>query len=389
MHLTDPQLQCLFKNLPELLKNRQSSVTPVNLKRPAPSSKPINASKGPSAPSEMPPPQRANTTPLQLMARSHRAEARPKTLDDNHPRRGHSRTHSDIPSNVSTPRWVPSTPDSATETTNATTPSESYNNSSFSNTPSPLQSAPRQDILSAFPFPQQFPGFDNNVPDLMPIMFPSDDPFAYPTQPMSTLEDDHFRNDGSSGPFAFDRSSAMPPTAPATAGGPNNMVLANPPLDNFANLSLFANGTSASVSPAMANRFSGPQQASRSRLQSPGSTPGETMNSPDLVSIPNQNFTWQEYNFQPQNWPAGDPSGQQQQQQQQQQQPPPPPPQQRSFPAANGLPNLGSGIDENNPTGMGIDLGIQLDDLLGSSEAYRPACNYNNDDWLEWMNVGT
>ena len=343
----------------------------------------------------MPPPQRSSTTPLQLMARSHRAEARPKSLDDSQARRGHSRTHSDVPTNVSTPRWVPSTPDSATETTNPTTPSETFNSSSFSNTPSPLQSAPRQD-MSAFPFPQQVPGFDNSLPDLMPIMFPSDDPFAYPTQPMSTLEDDHFRNEGTSGPFTFDRSATMP----TTTGTPNAMGLANPPSDNFSSLSLFNDGTSTRMSPVMPNRFSGHQQQSgQTRLQSPRSgmsTPGEHVGSPDLVSIPNQNFMWQGYNFQPPNWPVGDLSARQQQQQQQQQQiPQQQPPQQQQqqqqsqFPSTQGLPNFGTGVDDTNPTGMGIDLGIQLDDLLGSSEAYRPAGNYNNDDWLQWMNVGS
>lgn len=340
----------------------------------------------------MPPPQRSNTTPHQLMARSHRAEARPKSLDDSHARRGHSRTHSDVPTNVSTPMWVPSTPDSAADTTNPTTPSETYyNSSSFSNTPSPLQSSQRQDA-SAFPFPQQqVPGFDSNLPDLMPIMFPSDDPFAYPTQPMSTLEDDHFRNEGTSGPFPFDQRTTMP----TTTGAPNGMGLPNAPSENFSNLSLFNDGTSTGMSPIMSNRFSGHQQNSQSRLQSPRSgmsTPGEPVSSPDLVSIPNQNFMWQGYNFQPPNWPAGDPSLQQQPQQQQQQQLPQQQQQQQQqqsqFPQSQGIPNFGTGVDESNSTGMGIDLGIQLDDLLGSSEAYRPAGNYNNDDWLQWMNVG-
>lgn len=339
-------------------------------------------------------PQRSSTTPHQLMARSHRAEARPKSLDDSPSRRGHSRTHSDVPTNVSTPRWVPSTPDSAAETTNPTTPSETYNSSSFSNTPSPLQSTQRQD-MSSYPFPQQVPGFDSNLPDLMPIMFPSDDPFAYPTQPMSTLEDDHFRNESSSGPFTFNQRATMP----TTTGALNGMGLPNAPSENFSNLNMFNDGTSTGMSPIMSNRLSGHQQNSQSRLQSPRSgmsTPGEHVSSPDLVSIPNQNFMWQGYNFQPPSWPAGDPSVQQQPQQQQQvlqqpqqqqQQQQQPQQQQSQFPS-QGIPNFGAGVDETNPTGIGIDLGIQLDDLLGSSEAYRPAGNYNNDDWLQWMNVG-
>ena len=56
--------------------------------------------------------------------------------------------------------------------------------------------------------------------------------------------------------------------------------------------------------------------------------------------------------------------------------------------AANGLPNFGTGIDESATAGMGIDLGIPVEDILGSSEACRPAGNYSNDDWIQWMNVG-
>lgn len=230
-------------------------------------------------------------------------------------------------------------------------------------------------MSSAFQFPQQFANF-NNVPDLMPIMFPSDDPFAYPAQPMSTLEDGHFRNDttGASGAFPFDQQSGMQPTTTAM-GTPNAMGLSTPTLDSFANLS-FTNGagTPTAMNPAMSNRFANNQQPNQSRLQSPisrmsPSAAGEVVNSPDLVSIPNQNFMWQGYNFQPQNW-TGEQTGQQ------------------PMPASNGLPNVGAGVDESSAAGMGIDLGIPLDDIFGSNEVYRPAGNYSNDDWLQWMNVG-
>lgn len=83
---------------------------------------------------------------------------------------------------------------------------------------------------------------------------------------------------------------------------------------------------------------------------------------------------WQGYNIQPQNF-TGDPSLQPQHQQHQ-------------IPAANGLPNMGAGMDENTTAGMGIDLGIPLDDLFGSNEASRVGGNYGNDEWLQWMNVG-
>ena len=41
------------------------------------------------------------------------------------------------------------------------------------------------------------------VPDLMPLMFPSSDPFVYPTQPMSTLESECFSHDLSTTAMEF------------------------------------------------------------------------------------------------------------------------------------------------------------------------------------------
>ena len=40
---------------------------------------------------------------------------------------------------------------------------------------------------SVTPFPSQHLG-NPNLPDMKPVMFPGDNPFAYPNQPMSTLE---------------------------------------------------------------------------------------------------------------------------------------------------------------------------------------------------------
>ena len=147
---------------------------------------------------------------------------------------------------------------------------------------------------------------------------------------------------------------------------------------------------------------------SQSRLQSPVShgstTPGEAINSPDLVSIPNQNqnFLWQGYNFQP---------GTSQ-------------PTMTSSTAVPDFSDLGSLDDAHHQTtgpamglGMGLDLGIPLDDIFGNGEALRmgygnhpyPGTTANGpdagngngnanvnananangtDDWTQWMNVG-
>lgn len=208
-----------------------------------------------------------------------------------------------------------------------------------------------------------------NVPDLMPIMFPSDDPFAYPTQPMSTLEDGHFRQDGTAQPlpFAFappSQQPAMPTTQPTDPTG-TTMGMPNATYDNFSNFPVFSNGLS-SMGAGVPNHFQHRRQISQSQHQSPVShsparTTGELVSSPDLVFIPNQNFAWQNYNFQPQHVP--DPSQQQ-------------------LLAFNGSQNFDMNVDD-----MSLDLGIPLDDILGN-DACRPSGGFTNDDWIEWMNAG-
>ena len=46
---------------------------------------------------------------------------------------------------------------------------------------------------SAAPFSSQYLG-NPNLPDMKPVMFPSDNPFVYPNQPMSTLEAQQIMN---------------------------------------------------------------------------------------------------------------------------------------------------------------------------------------------------
>ena len=86
------------------------------------------------------------------------------------------------------------------------------------------------------------------------------------------------------------------------------------------------------------------------------------------MSIPNQNFAWQNYNFQSQNLP--DQSSQQQ------------------VPALNGTQGFGMNMDGTDSSAVGLDLGIPLDDILGN-DAFRPSGSFANDDWTQWMNVNT
>ncbi|KAG2412116.1 hypothetical protein HFD88_009672 [Aspergillus terreus] len=358
-------LNCLFKNLPEMLKNRQSVANPVNLKRPAPSASNNGMDNALSAPApEMAPPQRASTFPTHMLTKTSReASVKPKSIDDTYANRTPN------PRPLSNPTWFSSTPETPTDHPSAR--SDPISAGPVDTTPPASQMPMTLPNDSAVYTSQSFTN-PSNLPDLMPIMFPSDDPFAYPTQPMSTLEDDHFRQDGSIRPFGLDQRSAIASVSPTD---PNTtMGMHTPNLDSFANFPLFSNGTPTStpsgLHATLPTRLANSQHLKQARLQSPVShgsaTPTEAVNSPDLVSLPNQNYMWQGYNFQPQSF-APEPSTQ-------------------SI-APGNPPNFSMGVDDGSSVGMGLDLGIPLDDIFGNGEACRPN-GLPNDDWIQWMNVG-
>ncbi|THC96105.1 hypothetical protein EYZ11_004427 [Aspergillus tanneri] len=365
-------LNSLFKNLPDLLKNRQSTANPVNLKRPAPASSSQHASSRPLA--DITPPQRSNTFPLQLLTRPSKAEASntPKSLDD-------SASHRRTPSNtgpIHTPTWFASTPESAPET--VSTPSDTFpvtepvgvSSNTVSTMPMslPLRESPSSSALYA---PNTFTN-PTNLPDLMGIMFPSDDPFAYPTQPMSTLEDGHFRHEGAGPKFGLNPTSQRSAISAATSPDPSTtMGVSTPNLDSFAHFPLFPGGTPTPMSANLPSRLANSVHITQSQMQSPVShvsNPGsvDPVNSPDLVSLPNSNFMLQGYNFQPQNYVADVST-----------QPPAP---------SGQAPGLGIGLDEADSMGMGIDLGISLDDIFGNGDICRGG-TLPNDEWAQWMNT--
>lgn len=341
-----------------MLKNRQSSKAPVNLKRPAPSN--VSAEPEPvSTPMRHTLPHRSSTFPTQIMPRPNATQvpSRPRQSFDNAQSGADNR-----PINKGT--WITSTPELVTETITSPEPTPATSlNPSFAN-PEP----------SSLAWPQQFNN-PNNLPDLMPIMFPSDDPFAYPTQPMSTLEDDHFRHDqtGMSSPqFPFDstrQSIGMGQSTPSDLSGAS---ASTPAFDAFGNMPNFNVGASSGVRSSVPSRLqANTQSMNSSRLHSPisqGQTPSETLSSPDLVSIPNQNFVWQGYNFQPTTMGPDSSTVAQN----------------PSMP--NGLPDVNMGSDENTMR-MNMDLGISFDDLFGNNVASRPN-GAPNDDWTQWMNTG-
>lgn len=286
------------------------------------------------------------------MSRSSANEASnvPKTLDD-----------SAAPRNLGT--WTDTTPElsSAIGTPSETLTPDQLNPPSVPSLPNAL---PNQD-LSALQMPQQFDNI-GNVPDLMPIMFPSDDPFAYPTQPMSTLEDGHFRQGGL--PLTFTPTSQKPGISTTQSTDPTGMTLgmSNTTYDSFPNYAVFSNGLpTTTMGATVPNHFQHRRHVSQPQHRSPLSqsprSAVDTINSPDLVSIPNQNFAWQNYNFQQQNMP--DTFSQQQ------------------MPALNGSQDFDLSMND-----VGLDLGLPLDDVLGN-DVFRPSGAFGNDDWMEWMNA--
>lgn len=263
--------------------------------------------------------------------------------------------------------WIASTPELLTET--MTTPEHIHSAGGLNPSPSNQDSA-------SLAFAQQFSN-PANLPDLMPIMFPSDDPFAYPMQPMSTLEDDHFRFDrGGVGAAQHLFDAGLQQTGMSnTPSDPSSRGVSTPTFEGFTNLSTFTGGTTSSAikSSLPGHLQTAPQSRSSSHLQSSMTqdpvSRGETISSPDLVSIPNQNFIWQGYNFQPTEM-ATDPT-----------------PSSQQDPSAAEMHEANMGVQEN-ALGLNFDLGISFDDLFGNNSACRPGNGASADDWTRWMNVG-
>ncbi|KAF7716872.1 Activator of stress genes 1 [Penicillium ucsense] len=367
-------LTCLFKTLPERLKNRQPSKTAaVNLKRRVPST----FTSEPEPMQEVPAqalPLRSNTFPLHMMtpapAGGPALNRRQKSLD-NTQSQSYPNNNTE---NGSQSAWLASTPELFTETmsTPEPTPTNSYG-APFSNNQEPSNLA----------WAQQFNN-PSNLPDLMPMMFPSDDPFAYPTQPMSTLEADHFQHEPDSTQMAqsaqpaFDKAPRQQGIGSNTQIDPSGTGITTPTFDTFPQYPNFPVTSSHSIKTSIPGHLqqTPTQPMNPVRLQSPVSqsqTPREHLSSPDLVSIPNQNFVWQGYNFQPLNPETLE------------KEPTLGPMPQDSAPT-NGIGNLSMGYDES-PMGLNVDMNVSFDDLFGNNTS-RPGAGTTNDEWSQWMSTG-
>lgn len=221
----------------------------------------------------------------------------------------------------------------------------------------------------------------------MPMMFPSGDPLAYPNQPMSTLEDDHFKYDPSSTPehipYAQTQlttggmmsNSPRHSTTPSTANFPATQGPTNPGIT----------GTLPShIRTSSQGQFTNQPTASPSDATQSHGTPNTNVldqHQPDLITMTNQSLLWQDLASQnvyhshfPQSTTMSD----------------------QTFQAPlNNNPNMGmnmsglgvtsfEGLGMGMNMGMGMGMGMDIDELLRTT-----TIGNSNDipgDWTQWPN---
>ncbi|KAI1957177.1 Gypsy retrotransposon integrase-like protein 1 [Ophidiomyces ophidiicola] len=301
-------LNSIFKHLPERLRNRRGIVpAPVNRKRPQPT--PSHSVSMPLPTGTRTPPgmlkdndgippdavKRSHTFPTQMTAGSILASQQ-KTPQSN----GATVNGGHGAPPLSGLSQSPTMMSQATSTLASISDMDATQISS----PSSPMSVSQQYHSTPLKHPHSFsPPFDNpsRLPDLMPMMFPSDDPFAYPNQPLSTLEDGAFKQESMdiSRPFPYrpgpqQISTAMDAGTPTrtTASSPANFI-------NNPNFSTFSNPDPSTALAGMNPRTKGlgrylthhARKASESTTADPTS-PGY-MENPDLVTMPGQAFLWQ------------------------------------------------------------------------------------------------
>lgn len=273
-----------------------------------------------------------------------------KSVDDSLPRRAQT--------------WLwDGTSDSA-ESPATTSPAFSQQGS-----PAPPQALNQPAIQQPFTSSQQL-GASQILPDLMPIMFPSGDQFAYPAQPMSTLEDDHFKDELSNSPMQYTQE----PLRNGSTSSLNGNFAQNTPSSAFEGLAGvpgLSGGLPARSATALAPHLQ------HMRLQTQNNSPAtqasptpDLIQSPDLVSLPH-NYMWQSFSLSNRNNPldqsmkdqagagektmvAGDP-------------------------AIDGMPST---------MGMGFDMDVNFGELLGNFGTNPNNGSTMNDDWSQWMNTG-
>ncbi|EEP82677.1 conserved hypothetical protein [Uncinocarpus reesii 1704] len=374
-------LNAIFKHLPERLRNRRGNApVPVNRKRPQPTtSMPTPTAKltgtltppGPLKDADGLPPnpvRRSNTFPMQIagnaLKQSQQTAASNNIIGENQT----------APARVfnQSPLMVPPTA--------STAPSTSDRDASQISTPSsPLSASHHPQTMKQ---PISFsPPFDNasHLPDLMPMMFPSDDPFAYPNQPMSLLEDGQFKQDSTDISRQFPYRPNHPIQAALDAGTPTRTTASSPA--GFVNAATFSGFSNQDMStmPGLPSHPKGPNRFPARHERRPSEPMPESastgyIENPDLVTMPGQAFLWQNLGVQ---GPGGN-----------------------IFPQSTAEEAFHDGIgDFNIPMDIGMvglgTLGMGLDTTMGYDHQFdgtgMDSASTLNPEWSQWSswNRGT
>jgi hypothetical protein len=342
----------LFKQLPEKLKNRQSSAAShVNLKRSSPSDTAAKSRMHRPASMSLPfdTPQRSNSFPTKLAALHTRQSQEPKSAVDD----------TRLPRRSQTWLW-----DGHSDSADSTASPSSASAFSHDQTASPVSSQYLNQAPTQQPFTSsQQLGASQILPDLMPIMFPSGDQFAYPAQPLSTLEDDHFKDELPNSPMQYTQDSF-------TSRG-SNLLNGNfsQPMNGFDGLTSLQ-GLTGPFPPASAATLA-PQLQHLGLQQTPSthsSTP-DNIQSPDLVSLPH-NYMWQSFSL-------SNPSMPNEQNLKEQ-----------SVPGGKMRMTDNGGLEGMSSLGMGFDMDVNFGEILGNLGTNLGTATNMNDEWSQWMNTG-
>lgn len=346
--------QGLFKQLPEKLKNRQSSAASnVNLKRSSPSDTAAKSRIQRPASMSLPfdTPQRSNSFPTKLAALHSRQSQEPKNAVDD----------TRLPRRPQAWLW-----DGHSESADSTASPSSASAFSHDQTASPVANQYLNQPPTQQPFTSsQQLGASQILPDLMPIMFPSGDQFAYPAQPLSTLEDDHFKDDLPNSPMQQYTQDSF------TSQGSNSLNgnFSRPMSSGFDGLTGLQ-GLSGPFPPASAATLA-PQLQHLGLQHTPStlsSTP-DNIQSPDLVSLPH-NYMWQSFSLSN----AGMPNEQNLKEQ--------------SVPGGKVTMTDNGGLDGMSSLGMGFDMDVNFGEILGNIGTNHATATNMNDEWSQWMNTG-
>lgn len=207
------------------------------------------------------------------------------------------------------------------------------------------------------------------LPDLTPIMFPSGDQFAYPAPPLSTLEDDHFKEEISNSPMQY---SQDPFTSATGSNQLNGNFSQNITTDLNGNVlggiqglpGPFVTGSAATLAPQL-------QHLGLHTPSTHSSTPDSTIQGPDLVSLPH-NYMWQSFSLSNPTAPNNDSTAMKEQ----------------SYSDGKATVFDDGEVDKMSSLGMGFDMDVNFNEIFGNIGTNPNAATNTNDEWGQWMNTG-